>query len=373
MNLVLAQDWITDNGGGEACLRDLLNIYPKSPILTLIWNEKKVTQFNDTKIITSYLNNYPKAKTHWRYYFPFMPRAVESLSVPGADVVISNCYSAIKGLITKPETIHICYCHTPTRYLWLQEIDQRLSGGNSIKSSIMSKLTHNLRLWDFAAAQRPDMFVANSKNTAKRIEKFYRRKTKFIYPPVDTDNFNISPKNEIGNYYLFVSRLVPYKKADLVIRAFNLLGLPLKVAGDGPELGHIKKIAKNNVEILGFVTKKERNRLFSKCKAFIFPAEEDFGIAPVEAMASGRPVIAFRKGGALETVNEELSGVFFDKQDIQSLSQAVERFEKIKDRFEPKKIKNWANNFSREKYKENWQRLISKTLAEYRANAKINL
>lgn len=373
MKVVLAQDWITDNGGGEACLRDLLDLFPKSPILTLILNEKKVTQFNDTKIITSYLNKYPKAKTHWRYYFPLMPRAVESLVVPESDVVISNCYSAIKGLITKPETLHICYCHTPTRYLWLPEIDQRLSGGNFVKAGIMSKLIHQLRIWDFAAAQRPDVYVANSKNTAKRVEKFYRRKAKFIYPPVDTESFRVSPQNQIGNYYLFVSRLVPYKKADLVVQTFNQLGLPIKIVGDGPDLKNIKKIAKKNVEILGFVSKKERNRLLSRCKAFIFPAEEDFGIAPVEAMASGRPVIAYGKGGALETVKKGMTGIFFKKQNVKSLSEAVEKFEKNKDKFDPEKIKNWADNFSREKYKENWQKLISEALAEHRASAKINI
>ena len=246
MKVVLAQDWITDNGGGEKCLRAFLDLYPKSPILTLVWNEKKVSQFNETKIITSFLNNYPLAKTKWRYYFSLMSRAVESLRVPKCDLVISNCYSSIKGLITKPETLHICYCHTPTRYLWLPEIDERLSEGNFIKRSLASRLTHDLRLWDFAAAQRPDLYVANSKNAKKRIKKFYRRDSKVIYPPVEIDKFKVKEKKEIGDYFLFVSRLIPYKRADLVVAAFNQSGLPVKIVGDGPEKPRLKQMAKKN-------------------------------------------------------------------------------------------------------------------------------
>ncbi|TSC91472.1 MAG: glycosyl transferase group 1 [Candidatus Berkelbacteria bacterium Licking1014_96] len=371
MKVVLAQDWITDNGGGESCLRALLDIYPQSPILTLIWNEKKVKQFNDTKIITSFLNNYPQAKTKWRYYFSLMPRAVESLSIPKCEVVISNCYSAIKGLIVKPETLSILYCHTPTRYLWLPEIDERLSQGNLIKRMLAAKMTDNLRFWDFAAAQRPDIIVANSQNAKNRIKKFYRREAAVIYPPVDIHKFEAAGPNQIGDYFLFVSRLIPYKKADLVVSAFNRLGLPLKIAGDGPERQGLKKMAKSNVEILGYVNEKKLRELLSHCRAFIFPAEEDFGIAPVEAMASGRPVIALGRGGALETVVEGETGLFFQKQTVGSLISAIKRFAKFEKTFNPQKAIKRAKKFSVERYKREWQEFVKKSLLEYRESDRI--
>lgn len=366
MKVVLAQDWITDNGGGESCLRAFLDIYPLSPILTLIWNEKKVKQFNDTRIITSFLNNYPKAATHWRYYFSLMPRAVESLKVPKSDVVISNCYSSIKGLVVKPETLSILYCHTPTRYLWLPEIDERLSKGNFIKRSLAAKMTHDLRLWDFAAAQRPDLIVANSENVRKRIKKFYRRDAAVIYPPVDIHKFKAVGSSQAGDYFLFVSRLIPYKKADLVISAFNQLGLPLKIVGDGPERRRLEKMAKKNVELLGYVNEKKLTELLSHCRAFVFPAEEDFGIAPVEAMAPGRPVIALGRGGALETVVEGETGLFFKKQTTASLISAVKRFAKFEKSFNPQKAVERAKKFSVERYKREWKEFVEKSLLEYR-------
>jgi glycosyltransferase involved in cell wall biosynthesis len=372
MKMVLAQDWITDNGGGESCLRGFLDLYPESPILTTIWNEKKVTQFNDTDIHTSFLNHYPFAKTKWRLLAPFMPRAVESLRVPSCDVLISNCYTVIKGLITKPDTLHICYCHTPTRSLWLPEIDERPYEGNFIKRIIASKMAHDLRLWDFLAAKRPDIFVANSENGKKRIKKFYRRDATVIYPPVDVNKFKVVDRTEVGDYFLFVSRLIPYKKADLVVEAFNQLGLPLKIAGDGPERKKLKDLAKKNIEILGYVDDKKRTSLFSHCRAFIFPAEEDFGIAPVEAMASGRPVIAYRRGGALETVVEGKTGIFFKKQAVDSLCRSVNKFIRLESTFDPNIARQWAKKFSVENYKRNWKEFIEKSLAEFKEDDRIS-
>jgi glycosyltransferase involved in cell wall biosynthesis len=366
MRVVLAQDWLTDNGGGEACLRGFLDLYPKSPILTTIWNEKKVTQFNKTNIYTSFLNHYPYAKTKWRLFAPLMPRAVESLPVPPADVLISNCYTVIKGLITKSDTLHICYCHTPTRSLWLPKIDERPYEGNFIKRSIAASMAHDLRLWDFLAAKRPDILVANSQNTRKRIKKFYRRDAAVIYPPVNIDKFEVVEVNEVGNYFLFVSRLIPYKKADLVVAAFNQIGLPLKIAGDGPERKRLTKMAKKNVEILGYIDEEKLMALLSHCRAFIFPAEEDFGIAPVEAMASGRPVIAYQKGGALETVVNGKTGLFFKHQTIKSLILAIKKFAKFEPKFNPQDAREQAEKFSVERYKREWQEFIRKRLAEYR-------
>lgn len=366
MKVVLAQDWLTDNGGGEACLRGFLDLYPKSPILTTIWNEKKVTQFNDTKILTSYLNHYPYAKTKWRLFAPLMPRAVESLKVPSSQVLISNCYTVIKGLITKPETLHICYCHTPTRSLWLPNLDERPYEGNIIKRSIASQMAHNLRLWDFAAARRPDIFVANSKNIRKRIKKFYRRDAAVIYPPVNVNKFKIVDRNEVGDYFLFVSRLIPYKKADLAVSTFNQLELSLKIAGDGPERKKLERMAGKNVEILGYVDDKKLVDLLAHCRAFIFPAEEDFGIAPVEAMASGRPVIALGRGGALETVVDGETGIFFKEQTIDSLAGAIKRFAKFEPTFEPQAARKQAEKFSVERYKREWGEFVEKSLLEYR-------
>lgn len=366
MKIVLAQDWITDNGGGEACLRGFLDIFPQSPILTTIWNEKKVTQFNDTQIETSFLNHYPLAKTKWRLYAPLLPRAVESLSVPPADVLISNCYAVIKGLITKPDTLSICYCHTPTRSLWLPEIDERPYEGNIIKRGIASKMAHHLRLWDFVAAKRPDIYVANSQNARVRIKKFYRRDAAVIYPPVKINKFKVAAREKIGDYFLFVSRLIPYKRADLVVSAFNRLGLPLKIAGDGPERKKLEKMAEKNVEILGYINDKKLVELLTHCRGFIFPAEEDFGIAPVEAMASGRPVIAYARGGALETVVEGTTGLFFKDQTVSSLMAAVKRFAKFDSSFNPEEARIQAEKFSVERYKKEWREFVEKSLIEYR-------
>lgn len=370
MKVALAQDWITDRGGGESCLRGFLDLYPGSPIYTLIWNEKKVKIFNDTEIHTSFLQKYPFSKTKWRFYFPLMPRAVESLNLGNCDVVISNCYSAIKGIITKPKTLHICYCHTPTRYLWLPHLDQRMGGG-FLKRTVGSRLTHNLRLWDFAAAKRPDIFVGNSKNAAGRIKKFYRRKAYFIYPPVDISSFEVVQKSEVKDFYFFISRLIPYKKADLVVEAFNELGLPLKVAGDGPERAKLEKMAKGNVEILGRISDKMRKKLLSTCQAFIFPAEEDFGIAPLEAMASGRPVIAYGKGGALETVVARQTGEFFYLQTKEALIEEVSKF-KPKE-YDPQKIRAHAEEFDISVYKNKWKRFIETKFAEFKEGGRMGI
>ncbi|TSC94320.1 MAG: group 1 glycosyl transferase [Candidatus Berkelbacteria bacterium Athens1014_28] len=359
MNIAIVHDWLTEFAGAEKVVLEMLKVYPNAKIYTSIFDKEKVKEFSSFDVRTTYLQNIPFSKKFRRLMIPLMPMAFEQLDLSGFDVVISSTTSAAKGVITKPRTCHICYCNTPTRYLWEPSLDSRASN-----SWLKRKINHNLRIWDSVAAERVDYFIANSKYIAKRIRKYYHRDSKVIYPPVDLDFYK--QKNEVkkGEYFLFVSRLVPYKRADLAIMAFNDLGLELRIIGGGSEEKKLKKIAKKNIKFLGRASDVVLRKNIKEAKAVIFPAEEDFGIVPVEAMASGTPVIAYGAGGAQETVIEGVTGEFFRPQMKEALIEVVKNFDPKK--YKVSEMRTQAEKFSAENFRRNLKKAVESFCFEYK-------
>lgn len=358
MRIALVHDALNQIGGAEYILRAFSDMFPHAPIYSLI-NDQKVSKllFRRAEINTSFLQKLPGGVKHYRWYLPIHPIATEHIDLSGYDLVISDCSAFSKGVITKPETIHICYCHTPTRFLWhdthnyTEDLHQ-----NRIVKKFLPIVLNRLRIWDQLAAQRVDKFIANSQETARRIKKYYKRNAVVINPPVQWDKFYIS--KQLGDFYLIVQRLRPYKKIDLAIKAFNRLGLPLVVVGTGEEQKHLKRLAGPNITFLGNITDQQKYWLFSRCQAFINPQEEDFGIAACEAMASGRPVIAYNKGGALETVKAGLSGVFFSEQSEEALIDTLRAFNS--DDYDPQAIREYAKRFDAARFEQQiWQMIMN--------------
>ncbi|MDP3900229.1 MAG: glycosyltransferase [bacterium] len=350
--IALVHDHLAQLGGAEKVLQALAEMYPSAPIYTLLYKKSNIDKFfRDIDIKASYIQKLPWGVKKYQWYLPMMPSAIESLNLSEYDTVISSASSFAKGVITNPHACHICYCHTPTRYLWHysnQYINELKVP--KIAKEIITFYISRVRQWDFSAAQRVDHFIANSRATQLRIEKYYHRKSAIIHPPVDTHKFKIS--ENLKNYFLTGGRLTPYKRLDLTIMAFNKLNLPLKIFGDGPDFFRLKKIAGDNIEFVGRVSEKEKIDLLSNCQAFIHPQEEDFGIAAVEAMASGRPVIAYEKGGARETVIDGETGILFGEQNWEDLADAVLSYlYQKKYSFNPYAIKAHAQKFSSERFK----------------------
>lgn len=362
MKVAIAHDWLTNMGGAEKVVINFKEIYIKAPIYTLIYNEKNLDkELQNIKVKTSFLQNFKDAKENHQKYFPLMPVAWEQFNFNKYDIVLSSSSSCAKGLITSPNTMHICYCHSPMRYGWEFYYEYKNEVGK-IKRAILPYFMNYMRMWDVVSSNRVDYFIANSQNVANRIWKHYRRKADVIHPPVKCDYFNISNIDE--EYFLIVSRLVPYKKIDLAVKAFNELNLPLVVIGVGSQYKYLKSIANDNIKILGRQSDEVIKEYYSKCRAFIFPGEEDFGITPLEAQASGRPVIAFGKGGALETVLDNQTGIFFKEQTVNSLKEAINKFSKVS--FDKRKIRCHALKFDEKIFQENIKELISKRYIEFK-------
>lgn len=359
MNLALVHDHLIQDGGAERVLRVLQEIWPQAPTFALFYDKKNFPDFADKKIFSSFIQKMPWAQKKFQWFLPLMPAATESHDLSGFDVVVSSSSAFSKGVITRPEAKHVCYCHTPTRYLWsdTHSYISELRAPRWAKAILPPVLSH-LRLWDHAAAQRVDIFVANSQTVQARIKKYYGRDSVIIHPPVETKKFFISsgPKK----FFLVGGRLVPYKRYDLIIQAFNRLGLPLKVFGTGPIEEALKNQAQGNIEFLGRISDEERAGLYANCLAFLHPQEEDFGITAVEAMAAGRPVIAYRKGGATETVVEGVTGEFFDEQIWEELADHLIRFDEKK--YDPQIIKNRAEKFGVEGFKNQMNELVKSTI-----------
>ena len=364
MKVALVHDHLTQDGGAERVLRVFHEIFPEAPIYTLVFDKKKMgKEFSGENIKTSFIQKIPGGVRNFKWFLPLMPLATEKYELDNYDVVLSNSSALSKGVITRPETLHICYCHTPTRYLWTDThlYIKELAHGKLVKK-VISLMLPKLRMWDRMAAERVDKFIANSKTVQKRITKYYGRESDLIYPPVDVSKFSPAPVQE--NYYLAGGRLVPYKRFDLVVQAFNKLGIPLIIFGEGPELQKLKEIAKPNIEFLGKVSDEDKKELYRKCLAFIHPQEEDFGLMVIETMASGRPVIAYPAGGALETVAPGVTGEFFDEQTWESLGDAVIRFKP--DKYDSKKIRQHAEKFGLEEFKKRIMDYIEKTYQEFK-------
>ncbi len=355
MKVALIHDYLTQYGGAERVLEALCEIYPDAPIYTLIYDEKLIEKkFPGRKIYSSFLQKVPFAKKRHRSFLVLMPLAIEQFDLSDYDLVISDTASYAKGVITLPKTKHICYCHTPTRYAWddSHKYIRDFPFPDFVKKFIPYFMTY-IRTWDFQASQRPDFYLANSNFVAKRIKKYYKQDALVIHPPVDTLKFNFSKnsaKKNKGSYFLMVGRLLSYKKFDLAITAFSKIGLPLKIVGNGPERKKLEKIASDNIEFLGALEDEKLREYYQNAKALIFPQEEDFGIVPLEAMALGRPVIAFEAGGARETVISGKTGIFFKEQTEESIIDAVSRFKDLS--FDVDFIRNHAKTFDKKIFKE---------------------
>jgi len=365
MKIALVHDYLNQYGGAERVLESFIEIFPSAPIYTLIYNAEAMKgKFVDKEIRTSFLQKIPFARSHHRIFPILMPLAIEKFDLSGYDIVLSDSASFGKGVITKPETIHICYCHTPPRFAW--DDSQKY-----IKEFSMSKLAkifipffmNYIRVWDKEAASRVDKFTCNSNFVAQRIKKYYRQDAKIIYPPVDT-KFFIPSNRPADKYFLVAGRLLVYKRFDVAIEAFNKLEIPLKIIGTGPEMKKLKKMANWNIEFLGDVDDYELRKNYQGCQALIFPQEEDFGIVPLEAMACGRPVIVYRGGGALESVKKGETGMFFNEQTPESLIRAVKEFRPEK--FNSQIIRAHALKFDKEIFKKKIKEFIEKTCYENR-------
>ena len=362
MQIALVHDWLTTIGGAEKVLEAILETFP-AKLFTLVQDQKKFqgTPFENMEVKTSFIQNLPRAHLKYRSYLPLFPLAIEQFDLSDFDLVISSSHSIAKGVLTHADQVHICYCHTPMRYAWdlYQQYLREAKLKSGVKGALAKCFLHYLRMWDAHSSNRVDAYVANSHYVARRIHKLYGKQADVIYPPVDVDYFSLFEEKE--EYYVTASRMVPYKKMDLIVEAFGEMpDKKLIVIGDGPEMEKIKKKAKKNVELLGYQSNEQLLYYLQKAKAFVFAALEDFGILPVEAQGCGTPVIAFGKGGARETVIENETGIFFNEQSVPSLISAVKTFETK--RFDPQKIRSHAEKFKVETFKKQFRSLALKTM-----------
>lgn len=344
MRTAIVHDYLTQFGGAERVLKVLMEMFPHAPVYTLVHDPRVTAGLLDARRIrTSFLQRIPLARSRHRLFPLVMPLAVEQFDLSAYDLVLSASHSFGKGVITRPETLHVSYCFTPLRYAWddshryVREFGVPLF----LRALVPLALTY-VRIWDVQAADRVDAFLAVSHFVAERIHKYYGRTSTVVYPPVDTETFR--PKGNVGDRFLVVSRLLPYKRIDLAIEACNLLRVPLDVVGTGPEEKRLRALAGPSVRFLGFLPDAEVARLYASCRAFLFPQEEDFGITVLEAASAGRPVVAFRGGGALETVVDGETGVTFPEQTSESLAAGVERI--LRREWDPERIRSHALGFS---------------------------
>ncbi len=347
--VAIVHDYLVDSGGAERVVIALHEQYPDAPIFTSVMDAQTTfADFRAMDVRTSFLQRLPVRKSNYKFLLPFFPLAFESLNLSDYDIVISSASAFAKGVITTSDTLHACFCHTPPRFAWRfhEYVAQEQMG--RVKQSLIQLIVHYLRGWDYTAAQRVDEFIANSQATARRIRKNYRRDAVVINPPVAVEAF--TPRDDIGDYYLIVSRLAPYKRIDIAVQAFNELQLSLKIVGAGIDAARLQKMASPNIEFLGHVPQGRLADLYARGRAVIFPGVEDFGIVPLEANAAGRPVIAYAAAGALETIVDGVTGAFFREQTAASLAQAVRETDVT--RFDARALRQHAEQFSQSRFKE---------------------
>lgn len=348
--VVLVHDWLTGQRGGEKVLEVFAEIFPEAPIYTLFhFPGTQIDEIEKRDIQTSFLQRFPFLKKKYRFYLPLFPLAVELFDLQEYDLILSSSHCVAKGVIPHPDSLHVSYIHSPVRYAW----NQYFSYFSPAKLNFFSRIfippvIHRLRVWDESASHRVDYFIANSENVTRRIQKYYRRSAEIIHPPVDAQFFQ--PSDQEGDYYLIVSAMVPYKRIDLAIEAFNLRGSPLKVVGQGPEYKKLKKQAKANVEFLGSLEGNELLRIYQGARALILPGEEDFGITSLESQACGVPVIAYGRGGAVETVIPEETGILYPELSLESFTEALDKFKGLE--FNKATVRANAMKFSRDIFKE---------------------
>ena len=380
-NVAIIHDWFSGEfkGGAEKVLKEIEEIFVENKsyyeIYCLVNHLNKKHKFNQGKIInTSFIQNLPFSKKHFHKYLPLFPLAIEQLDLREFDLIISSSHAVAKGVITSPDQLHISYIHSPMRYAW-DQMHVYLESSSYMKSKInilLRMILQDLRKWDYLSSVRIDKLVSNSNFTAKRIKKYWGRNSSVIHPPVDTKKF--SPRKSRGEFYLSVSRLVPNKRIDLLVKAFNQLDFPLIIVGSGPEKKKLMKISKNNISFHNYQNDLSIKNLMETCRAFVYTGIEDFGIAPVEAMAAGAPIIAFNKGGILDTVkciNSEAkisTGILFDEQNDKVIRDCINYFEdkKLWLEFSNEDINSWAQNFSIEIFKKKFANFIFKSIEGFK-------
>lgn len=363
MKIALVHDYLVQYGGAERVLEAFTELYPYAPIYTLIYDPEAMHGvFVGKRIYTSFLQKSRFVRKHHRLFPALMPLAIEEFDFSKYDVVLSDSSSYAKGIITRPETLHISYMHTPMRYAWddCQKYTEDFGFPRLVKK-LVPFFMNPIRLWDRVSADRVDRIVANSNFVAARIRKYYRKESIVIHPPVDVDRFAVAPAGK--DYYLMVGRLIAYKRHDIAIEAFNRLKMPLKIIGRGPELERLKRLAGPTIEFLGRVDEAELPQYYAECRGFVFPQEEDFGIVAIEALASGRPLISYRGGDIPEHMEEGKMGVFFDEQTSESVIQAVERFEKM--HFDPAYIRSRVLRFDKALFKAKMKDYIESEVAKH--------
>jgi glycosyltransferase involved in cell wall biosynthesis len=356
MHVAIVHDYLNQYGGAERVLEALHDLFPEAPVYTSIYDPTAMPeQYRAWDIRTSWMQRLPGWRQHFRKYFLLYPSAFESFDLSGYDLILSSSSAYAKGVIPPPGARHICYCHTPMRFAWRTDayVERESIGG--LQAAILPIMLTYVRLWDAATTPRVDRFIANSRVVADRIARYYGRTATVIPPPVDLPPYAPQPP---GDYYLAGGRLVPYKRLDLAVRAFNALRLPLKIFGEGRDRAALEAIAGPTVEFLGYVGEGERRALFAGCRAFVFPGEEDFGITPLEAMAAGRPVIAYAGGGALDSVLDAITGRFFHEQTAGALAAAVAS--ERADRYDSVAIRKHAEGFGRDVFLARMRALIDK-------------
>lgn len=365
MKVALVHEWLTIIGGSENVFKEIASMFPDADIFALVAQKETIQLLGleNHQLRTSFIQNLPFSKTKYRFYLPLFPLAIEQFDLSSYDLIISSSHAVAKGVLTHAYQLHICYCHSPIRYAWdlyhSYLIDSRLDKG--FMGIIAKHMLHRIRIWDIISANRVDCFIANSAYIGKRIKKIYNRDSTVIHPNVATENFELVTEKK--DYYITCSRFVQYKKIDLIVRAFaEMPDKKLFVIGEGPDFKKISKLAKANTVLLGYQPFDVLKKYLGEARAFIFAAEEDFGILPVEAQACGTPVIAYRKGGVLESVVENFSGIFFDDQSVSAIRSAVEHFETIEYLFDYEQIASYASRFSTERFHKQFHDFVSEKL-----------
>lgn len=365
MKVAIIHYWLVGMRGGEKVIESLCEMYPDADIFTHAYAPHAISDLikaHDIK--TSFISRLPRPTKNYKSYLPLMPLALEQLDLRGYDLIISSESGPSKGIIPPAGALHVCYCHSPMRYLWNMFHEYRDSSGR-LKRWMIPVLSHYLRNWDALSATRVHQFAANSRNVAKRVESYYRREATIVYPPVDVEAFSPIPAGEVDDYFLMVGELVAYKRPELAVQAFNLSKRRLVIIGGGERLAAVKAMAGPTVEVLGPQPFSVLRHHYARCRALVFPGEEDFGIVPVEAMASGRPVVAFRRGGATESVVDGETGVFFDEQSVEALLDGLAACERTA--FDSTRIAAHARKFGRDRFTSSMQNFIDASWASFHA------
>jgi glycosyltransferase involved in cell wall biosynthesis len=362
MRVAIIHDYLNQYGGAERVLEALHELYPDAPVFTSLYDaEAMPDQYRTWDIRTSFMQRLPGWRTQFRRYFLLYPTAFESFDLNAFDLIVSSSSAYAKGVIPRPGAVHVCYCHTPMRFAWRTSDYVAREGIAGLQGAVLPFALTYVRLWDAVASDRVDAFAANSHEVARRIQRYYRREAEVIPPPVDLLPYAPQP---VGDFYLAGGRLIPYKRIELIVEAFTKLRLPLKIFGDGRDRSRLERLAGPNVEFLGWVDEPTRRDLFARCRAFVFPGEEDFGITPLEAMAAGRPVIAYGAGGALETVIDGVTGRFFIEPTAAALAAAVAAART--DRYDSLTIRRHAEGYGRAVFLERMRDLIDETIENCR-------